>query len=142
MYNITLAVFGDRLKQIREHLKLSQLQLAEKVNCKQNAISNLEKGKGGSITLMFNILNYYSKFVIVDLIFSEKFYLISNNAAEEARKSNYVGIIIEIIKQAEKEHEKALDDVKNNVQKVLEQSISKVNSELSAELNKAVELLK
>ena len=138
MYNITLAVFGDRLKQIR----LSQLQLAEKVNCKQNAISNLEKGKGGSITLMFNILNYYSKFVIVDLIFSEKFYLISNNAAEEARKSNYVGIIIEIIKQAEKEHEKALDEVKNNVQKVLELSIGKVNSELSAELNKAIELLK
>lgn len=142
MYNITLTVFGDRLKQIREYLNLSQWQLAEKVNCKQNAISNLEKGKGGSITLMFNILNYYSNFVIVDLIFSEKFYLISNVADEEARKSNYSGIIIELIKQAEKSHETLLGDFQKAMTNLVEESVAKVNSDLNAELSKAIELLK
>ena len=42
MYNITLPILGTRLKQIREHIGYSQAQLAEQLNCKQNAISNLE----------------------------------------------------------------------------------------------------
>lgn len=46
MYNITLPILGTRLKQIREHIGYSQAQLAEQLNCKQNAISNLELGKG------------------------------------------------------------------------------------------------
>ena len=47
MYNITLPILGTRLKQIREHIGYSQAQLAEQLNCKQNAISNLELGKRG-----------------------------------------------------------------------------------------------
>lgn len=53
MYNITLPILGTRLKQIREHIGYSQAQLAEQLNCKQNAISNLELGKGGSLKLFF-----------------------------------------------------------------------------------------
>ena len=48
MYNITLPILGTRLKQIREHIGYSQAQLAEQLNCKQNAISNLELGKGSN----------------------------------------------------------------------------------------------
>ena len=55
MYNITLPVLGTRLKQIREHVGYSQAQLAEQLNCKQNAISNLELGKGGSLKLLFQV---------------------------------------------------------------------------------------
>ena len=54
MYNITLPILGTRLKQIREHIGYSQAQLAEQLNCKQNAISNLELGKGGSLKLLFD----------------------------------------------------------------------------------------
>ena len=75
MYNITLPILGTRLKQIREHIGYSQAQLAEQLNCKQNAISNLELGKGGSLKLLFQVLNFYSNYVFIDLIFSEKFYL-------------------------------------------------------------------
>lgn len=167
MYKITLSVFGDRLRQIREHLKLSQYQLSQEVHCKQNAISNLEKGKGGSITLMFNLLNYFSQYVFIDLIFSEKFYLISNNAAEEARKSNFIGIIIEIILQAEAAHQEAvnnviskaafrkaidkvIEDAINDVQKdvcrdinaIVQNSLGEINQGLNKELNKVIELLK
>ena len=62
MYNITLPILGTRLKQIREHIGYSQAQLAEQLNCKQNAISNLELGKGGSLKLVVTITY---KFVLV-----------------------------------------------------------------------------
>ena len=87
MYNITLPILGTRLKQIREHIGYSQAQLAEQLNCKQNAISNLELGKGGSLKLLFQVLNFYSNYVFIDLIFSEKFYLISNIEEDEAQKA-------------------------------------------------------
>ena len=126
MYNITLPVLGTRLKQIREHVGYSQAQLAEQLNCKQNAISNLELGKGGSLKLLFQVLNFYSNYVFIDLIFSEKFYLISNTEEDEAQKANYNSVIIEIIRQAEKNYEEA---------------VSKAKKELEANLQKAINLL-
>ena len=108
MYNITLPILGTRLKQIREHIGYSQAQLAEQLNCKQNAISNLELGKGGSLKLLFQVLNFYSNYVFIDLIFSEKFYLISNTEEDEAQKANYNSVIIEIIRQSEKNYEDIL----------------------------------
>lgn len=110
MYNINLNVLGHRLKQIREHLKLSQVQLADKMECKQNAISNLELGKGGSINLLFNILNFYSDFVFIDSIFSEKFYLISNVEHEVAQKSQLNTVVAEILKQGLEAHKKKLEE--------------------------------
>lgn len=126
MYNITLPVLGTRLKQIREHVGYSQAQLAEQLNCKQNAISNLELGKGGSLKLLFQVLNFYSNYVFIDLIFSEKFYLISSSEEDEAQKANYNSVIIEIIRQSEKNYEEA---------------VSKAKKELEANLQKAINLL-
>ena len=125
MYNITLPILGTRLKQIREHIGYSQAQLAEQLNCKQNAISNLELGKGGSLKLLFQVLNFYSNYVFIDLIFSEKFYLISNTEEDEAQKANYNSVIIEIIRQSEKNYE---------------ESVSKAKKELEANLQKAINL--
>lgn len=126
MYNITLPILGTRLKQIREHIGYSQAQLAEQLNCKQNAISNLELGKGGSLKLLFQVLNFYSNYVFIDLIFSEKFYLISNTEEDEAQKANYNSVIIEIIRQSEKNYQDAM---------------SKAKKELEANLQKAINLL-
>lgn len=126
MYNITLPILGTRLKQIREHIGYSQAQLAEQLNCKQNAISNLELGKGGSLKLLFQVLNFYSNYVFIDLIFSEKFYLISNTEEDEAQKANYNSVIIEIIRQSEKNYEDAMSNAKK---------------ELEADLQKAINLL-
>lgn len=114
MYNITLPILGTRLKQIREHIGYSQAQLAEQLNCKQNAISNLELGKGGSLKLLFQVLNFYSNYVFIDLIFSEKFYLISNTEEDEAQKANYNSVIIEIIRQSEKNYEDAMSNAKKD----------------------------
>mgnify|MGYP000709520680 CR=1 FL=1 len=119
MYNITLPILGTRLKQIREHIGYSQAQLAEQLNCKQNAISNLELGKGGSLKLLFQVLNFYSNYVFIDLIFSEKFYLISNTEEDEAQKANYNSVIIEIIRQSEKNYEDAMSNAKKRAKKLI-----------------------
>lgn len=124
MYNITLPILGTRLKQIREHIGYSQAQLAEQLNCKQNAISNLELGKGGSLKLLFQVLNFYSNYVFIDLIFSEKFYLISNTEEDEAQKANYNSVIIEIIKQSEKNYEDAMSNAKKELEANLQKAIN------------------
>lgn len=124
MYNITLSILGTRLKQIREHIGYSQAQLAEQLNCKQNAISNLELGKGGSLKLLFQVLNFYSNYVFIDLIFSEKFYLISNTEEDEAQKANYNSVIIEIIRQSEKNYEDAMSNAKKELEANLQKAIN------------------
>ena len=124
MYNITLPLLGTRLKQIREHIGYSQAQLAEQLNCKQNAISNLELGKGGSLKLLFQVLNFYSNYVFIDLIFSEKFYLISNTEEDEAQKANYNSVIIEIIRQSEKNYEDAMSNAKKELETNLQKAIN------------------
>lgn len=124
MYNITLPILGTRLKQIREHIGYSQAQLAEQLNCKQNAISNLELGKGGSLKLLFQVLNFYSNYVFIDLIFSEKFYLISVNEEDEAQKANYNSVIIEIIRQSEKNYEDAMSNAKKELETNLQKAIN------------------
>ena len=124
MYNITLPILGTRLKQIREHIGYSQAQLAEQLNCKQNAISNLELGKGGSLKLLFQVLNFYSDYVFIDLIFSEKFYLISNTEEDEAQKANYNSVIIEIIRQSEKNYEDAMSNAKKELETNLQKAIN------------------
>ena len=124
MYNITLPILGTRLKQIREHIGYSQAQLAEQLNCKQNAISNLELGKGGSLKLLFQVLNFYSNYVFIDLIFSEKFYLISNTEEDEAQKANYNSVIIEIIRQSEKNYDDAMSNAKKELEANLQTAIN------------------
>ena len=124
MYNITWPILGTRLKQIREHIGYSQAQLAEQLNCKQNAISNLELGKGGSLKLLFQVLNFYSNYVFIDLIFSEKFYLISNTEEDEAQKANYNSVIIEIIRQSEKNYEDAMSNAKKELEANLQKAIN------------------
>lgn len=124
MYNITLPILGTRLKQMREHIGYSQAQLAEQLNCKQNAISNLELGKGGSLKLLFQVLNFYSNYVFIDLIFSEKFYLISNTEEDEAQKANYNSVIIEIIRQSEKNYEDAMSNAKKELEANLQKAIN------------------
>lgn len=137
MYNITLVVLGQRLKMIREHLKYSQSLLAEELNCKQNAISNLELGKGGSITLLLSLLKFYSEFVYIDSIFSNKFYLISNNDAEVANKSPYQSMIESIITQSEIEFDNQVKTATNN----LNEHLQNAKYRLKENLQKAKDLL-
>lgn len=126
MYNITLPILGQRLSQIREYLGYSQRQIAQELKCHQNAISNLERGKGGSLILFINLLRFYSQYIYIDLIFGDKFFLISNSN-NGAAKDNLSSII-----------EKIIIDAKQK----LYNNIDTAEKEFNSDLDKAIDLLK
>lgn len=74
---VDMAEFGRRVQLIRENvLKISQSELGEKINTTQTLLSRLERGTGGSINVVFDLINYlYSKNIDAKEIFSEQFSL-------------------------------------------------------------------
>lgn len=70
------------------------------------------------------MLNFYSNYVFIDLIFSEKFYLISNTEEDEAQKANYNSVIIEIIRQSEKNYDDAMSNAKKELEANLQKAIN------------------
>ena len=67
--------FGKRVQMIRETvLKMNQSELAEKINITQVLLSRLERGIGGNINVVFDLVNYlYSKNIAAKEVFSEHF---------------------------------------------------------------------
>ena len=124
MYNLSTTDLGQRLRVIREFIGLSQSQLAENVGCRQTAISNLENGQGGSISVLLSILSFFSDYVFIDCIFKEKFILISDKRKEEAKRSSYDTIVAELIRESEKDLEikmqEALNSHKEHLQKAID----------------------
>ena len=55
---LDLSEFGRRVQVVREHLDLSQVQLASKLETNQVLISRLENGLGASIDLLFKFVNF------------------------------------------------------------------------------------
>lgn len=74
---LSIEEFGKRVQLIRENiLKMNQSELAEKINISQVLLSRLERGIGGNITVVFDLINYlYSKNIAGKEIFSEQFSL-------------------------------------------------------------------
>lgn len=55
---------------------MNQSELAEKINTTQVLLSRLERGIGGSINVVFDLVNYlYSKNIAAKEVFSEHFSL-------------------------------------------------------------------
>lgn len=108
-------LLAERLKAIRVYLGLTQKELAiklsnsENINISQNAISRIETAKGGDIDFFLILLNFYSKYINVDLIFSPAFEIINNE--KHSLKTGLNSIVIaklDLIKED-------LDLVKNKI---------------------------
>ena len=69
--------FGRRVQMIRENvLSMNQSELAKKINTTQVLLSRLERGIGGSINVVFDLINYlYSRNIAAKEVFSEHFSL-------------------------------------------------------------------
>ncbi len=74
---LDMVEFGRRVQMIREHiLKMNQSELAKKINTTQVLLSRLERGIGGSINVVFDLMNYlYSEKIAAKEVLSEHFSL-------------------------------------------------------------------
>ena len=74
---LDMVEFGRRVQMIRENiLKMNQSELAVKISTTQVLLSRLERGIGGSINVVFDLMNYlYSKNIVAKEVFSEHFSL-------------------------------------------------------------------
>ena len=76
---ITLKLLGGRLKEMRKALGMLQEDVAKHLDVNQNAISRIEKGTGGSVSILLKLINYYSTFFVVEHILSPKFEVVQKS---------------------------------------------------------------
>ena len=100
---LDMVEFGKRVQMIRENvLKMNQSELAEKINITQVLLSRLERGIGGNINVVFDLVNYlYSKNIAAKEVFSELFSLdlVTKNSNDPATIHNQLE---ELVKELQK----------------------------------------
>ncbi|MDQ6902282.1 MAG: helix-turn-helix domain-containing protein [Bacteroidota bacterium] len=95
--------FGKRVQAIREKiLDMNQSELAEKINTSQVLLSRIERGIGGNINVVFDLINYlYSRDIAAKEIFGEQFSL--DLVSQNSNNSNVVNAQIEaLVKELQK----------------------------------------
>ena len=100
---LDMVEFGRRVQTIRENvLKMNQSELAEKINITQVLLSRLERGIGGNINVVFDLVNYlYSKNIAAKEVFSQRFSLdlVNKNSNDPATIHTQLG---ELVKELQK----------------------------------------
>lgn len=66
-------ILGDRLRQIRKRLGITQKQLAEATNLTQSVMSRLENGEEIYASALLTILYYYQDKISLDYLFAPDF---------------------------------------------------------------------
>ena len=99
-------ILGDRLKQIRSLMGITQKQLAVFTGMTQSAISRLEKGEEVYASVLMSVLHYYHGKVSLDNLFASEFSAEEERmrcrSHEEDRKSilRQLDIIADILNEA------------------------------------------
>lgn len=68
-----LKIVGNRLRQIRHFLKLTQNEVAQSTKTSQAAISRLEHGEEVYASVFISIIKYYSTHIDIGCIFNPNF---------------------------------------------------------------------
>ncbi len=95
--------FGKRVQAVREKiLDMNQSELAEKINTSQVLLSRIERGIGGNINVVFDLINYlYSRNIAAKEIFGEHFSL--DLVTQNSNNTNVVNTQIEaLVKELQK----------------------------------------
>ena len=95
--------FGKRVQAVREKiLDMNQSELAGKINTTQVLLSRIERGIGGNINVVFDLINYlYSMNIAAKEIFGEDFSL--DLVSRNSNNTNVVNTQIEaLVKELQK----------------------------------------
>ena len=99
-------ILGERLRQIRLQLGLTQRQLATATNLTQSVMSRLENGEEVYASVLLAVLRFYQGKVCLDTFFAPEFNAakekISYNRREEHRQKfiRHLDIIADAINEA------------------------------------------
>lgn len=66
---------------MRKAMGMLQGDVAKHLDVNQNAISRIENGAGGGISVLLSLINYYSDFYMVEHILSPKFEVVRRSDA-------------------------------------------------------------
>ena len=143
MYTITKEELGNRLKQIRLFLSITQMELKDTIDCSQVAISRMESGQGVAWEMFIKVLCYYSNYIYIDSLFQEKFQIVAINGEVEKEifKSNVNAMAMEMINNAISHYQKSLSDLTKEVSENFNNEIQKLNQELTTKLEKPANLI-
>jgi transcriptional regulator with XRE-family HTH domain len=100
---LDIVEFGKRVQAVRENiLEMNQSELAEKINTSQVLLSRIERGIGGNINVVFDLVNYlYSRKIAAKEIFGDRFSL--DLAAKNSNNSKTTDTQIEgLVKELQK----------------------------------------
>lgn len=112
-----LLEFGRRIKEVRNYMKLTQKEVAEKVGLQQMSVSRMEQGKELSGRKLMKFLDFYSQYISIDCLFADKFDLIGQeNIANLFEK----GSVDKIMESKLKNSIKKLDEAKKQVQDIID----------------------
>lgn len=142
MFNITKEDLGNRLKQIRLFLSITQIELKDKLGCSQVAISRMESGQGVAWELFIKTLCFYSDYIYIDALFQENFQIVAIDGKEkEFFKSNVNAMAKEMIKDAISHYQESISELSKEISVTFNNGIDKINKELSEKIEKSANLL-
>ena len=142
MFIITKEELGNRLKQIRLFLSITQIELKDKLGCSQVAISRMESGQGVAWELFIKTLCFYSDFIYIDALFQEKFQIVAIDGKDkEFFKSNVNAMAIRMIKEAVSNYQKSISELSVELSDTFNKGMEKINQELTDKIDKSSNLL-
>lgn len=108
---LDLVEFGYRVEEVREKvLKMNQTELGEKIGCTQTMISRLERGAGGNINIIFDLITFlHKKGIRAEMLFSEGFSLDSFTRKEK---------LPPILEQQTEKIKLVQEDLRNNIEEL------------------------
>lgn len=69
---VDVKVLGERLRVLRNHVGLTQKELANRVGITQTAISRLENGEEVYASALLSVLTYFQDVIVFDDLFASK----------------------------------------------------------------------
>ena len=119
--------FGKRLRVVRKHLKMSQQEVAERIGSTQLGISRIERGVNVTFSSVSPLLELYSKYISLNVLYAEKFPKNIEDAFWENRvevPQDYVEKLISIMNKQHKDINSIIDYMKTEFKAKLDETIN------------------